>query len=146
MDRLREQKLLDQTRDLVTQQAELMELLESLRSDASEERAEAAVAMLDQLQSQLDQMMRDLMAQAKDLPYENFNPGALDPQGTHQSISDLRSQMDAIREKLAQGDIEGAMKLAQALQQQMASMMATLEEGLEGFALAGADPETTRAL
>ena len=146
VDRLREQKLLDQTRDLVAQQAELMELLESLRDDGSAERTEAAVAMLDQLQSQLDAMMRDLMAQAEDLPYENFNPGALDPQGTHQSISDLRSQMDAIREKLAQGDIEGAMALAQALQQQMASMMATLEEGLEGFALAGADPETTRAL
>ena len=146
VDRLREQKLLDQTRDLVSQQADLMELLENLQREGSASDTDAAVAMLDQLQNQLDSMMRDLMAQAKDLPYENFNPGALDPQGTHQSISDLRSQMDAIREKLAAGDVEGAMALAQELQQQMASMMATMEEGLEGFPLAGADPETTRAL
>jgi len=141
IDRLREDKLKEQTRDLLAQQDELIRLLEELKNSDSTELSEQAQSMVDQLQDQLDSMMNQLMKQAKNLPYENFNPGALDPEGTQNDISSFKDALDAIREKLAEGDIAGATELAENLQQQMTEMMAMMEQGFEGSSMAGGNTE-----
>jgi len=146
IDRLREDKLKEQTRDLLSQQDELIRLLEELKSAESAELSQQAQAMVDQLQDQLDSMMNQLMKQAKNLPYENFNPGALDPEGTQNDISNFKDMLDAIREKLAEGDIAGATELAQNLQQQMTEMMAMMEQGLEGTSMAGGNSELQKEM
>lgn len=137
VDKLREQKLMEQTRDLLSQQNELMDLLAAMKDGASAEDQERAQKQVDQLQQQLENMMQQVAKSAKNLPYENFNAGALDPEGTQKNVMDFQKMLDEIRKKIQEGDMEGAMKLAEEMQKQMAEMMAQMEQGFEGMPMAG---------
>lgn len=137
VDKLREQKLMEQTRDLLSQQNELMDLLSAMKDGASPEDKERAEQQLNQLQQQLENMMQQVAKNAKNLPYENFNAGALDPEGTQKNVLDFQKMLDEIRKKIQEGDMEGAMKLAEEMQKQMAEMMAQMEQGFEGMPMAG---------
>lgn len=132
VDALREDKLKSQTRDLLTQQAQLMDLLDALRKSGDPSDVAKAQRQIDALQDQLRSMMEQVAKQAKRLPYDNFNASALDPKGTHKDVMDFQKELDAIRDLLAQGRIDEAMKKAEELQKAMAELMASMEEGLEG--------------
>jgi len=146
VERLRQDKLLDQTRDLMTQQDELMRLLDEMKMDPSDENSARAEAVVDRLQEQLQEMMNNLAKQSQKLPYENFNPGALDPKGTQADVKDFQSELEEIRRMLAEGDIEGAQKAAEALQQRIAEMMASMESGFDGMNMAAASTEAQEQL
>lgn len=146
VDRLRKDKLLDQTRDLLSQQDELMRLLDEMKNDPNADNTERAEAMVDQLQNQLSSMMKELAKQTKKLPHENFNPGALDPKGTQADVRDFQSELNEIRRLLAEGDIEGARKAAEELQKRIAEMMASMEEGFDGLRMGGASGEMQEKL
>ena len=128
---LREEMFKEQARDLAAKQEELRKLLEALKNgevDMSE-----ALAKIDELQKQIDEMMAELAKQAKNMPMEHFNASALDPEGALQDMDSFQDQLDKMREMLAKGDIEGAMKLAEEMQRQLAEMAAMMEEELDGM-------------
>ena len=133
VDRLRQEKLMTQTRDLLSQQGKLMELLDKLAKSGNAEDAAKAQKQIDALQDQLRDMMEQIAKQAKRLPYDNFNASALDPQGTTKDVFDFQKELDEIRDLLAQGRVEEAMKKAEELQKAMASLMSSMEEGFEGM-------------
>ena len=144
--RLRQDKVLDQAKDLMTQQNELMRLLDALKESGNLETRDQAEAVVDRLQQQLNEMMAEMAKQMQRLPQENFNAGALDPKGAQADMKSYQSELEAIREMLAKGDFEGAQKAAEALQQRIAEMMASMEAGFEGMRVAGQSTEAQEQL
>ena len=144
--RLRQDKVLDQAKDLMTQQNELMRLLDSLRENGNPETQTQAEAVVDRLQQQLNEMMAQMAKQMQRMPQENFNAGALDPKGAQADMKSYQSELEAIREMLANGDYEGAQKAAEALQQKIAEMMANMEAGFEGMRVSGQSSEAQEQL
>lgn len=134
VDRLRQDKLMTQTRDLLSQQGQLMDLLDKLRKSGDPNDIAKAQEQIDALQDQLRNMMEQIAKQAKKLPFDNFNASALDPKGTHKDVVDFQKELDEIRELLAQGRIDEAMKKAEELQRAMGELMSSMEEGFEGMA------------
>ncbi len=137
IDRLRQKMLADKTRQLADEQRELMDLIDKLRNGGDPEALAKALDRLDALEAKLQDMMRQLAKQAKEMPYDNFNPGALDPEGTQEQIADFQKMLEEIRRKLREGDVEGAMKLAEQMQQQISDLQAAMDEGFEGVAMSG---------
>ena len=146
IDRLREEKLLTQTRDLLSQQGELLQLLEKLKEGSDPQDMKKAQAQIDALQAKLQAMMEQVAKQAKKMPFDNVNMSALDPEGTHENVLDFQKELDEIRELLAQGKIDEAMAKAEALQKKMAELMSTMEQGFEGMSLAGGGAERQEKL
>jgi hypothetical protein len=146
VERLRQDMLKEKTKDLLAQQEELMKMLEELAKSGDTQLAAQAMQQLDALQQQLDQMMQDLAKQIQEMPAENFNKGALEPEETQKDVMDFQKQLDAIKEMLKKGDVEGAMKAAAELQKAMAEMMAKMDEGFEGFGGMGMSGEQRQRL
>ena len=119
--RLKAQELASTAQDLTRSQERLMESLEKLQSgDKNLDSILKQISELGKLLSSLQQAMSQF---AQQMPDDFVNPEAMRNLG----FNEMFSALEEIRKKLMQGDIEGARQLARELFNQMASMVAALQ-------------------
>ena len=121
--RLAGQDMAATARDMVKDQQRFMDSLEKLRSGNKE--LDEVLKELSELALQLQELQASLMQFAQQVPNQFVNPQNL----RNMPFSDMQSMMDRIRQKLREGDIEGAMQLARELFNQMAQLAASLRSG-----------------
>lgn len=119
--RLKAQELAATAQDLMKSQERLMESLDKLKS--GDKNLDAVLKELSQLANLLGSLQQSLSQFASRLPDEFVNSEALRTLG----FNEMFSALDEIRKKLMAGDIEGAMQLARELFNQLASMVASLQ-------------------
>ena len=118
--RLAGQDMAANARDMVKDQERFLDSLDKLRSGNKE--LDEVLKELSKLSRQLQELQASLMQFAQQVPNQFVNPQNL----RNMPFSDMRSMMDQIRQKLREGDIEGAMQLARELFNQMAQLAAML--------------------
>ncbi len=118
--RLGGQDMAATARDMVKNQERFLDSLDKLRSGNKE--LDEVLKELSKLSRQLQELQASLMQFAQQVPDQFVNPQNL----RNMPFSDMRSMMDQIRQKLREGDIEGAMQLARELFNQMAQLAAML--------------------
>jgi len=119
--RLNAQEAASTAQDLMKSQERLMEALDKLKS--GDKNLDAILKEISQMANLLASLQQSLSQMASRLPEEFANSDAV--RGLN--FNEMLSALEEIRKKLMQGDIEGAMRLAQELFNQMASMMAALQ-------------------
>ena len=118
--RLAGQDMAATARDMVKDQERFLDSLDKLRSGNKE--LDEVLKELSKLSRQLQELQASLMQFAQQVPDQFVNPQNL----RNMPFADMQSMMDQIRQKLREGDIEGAMQLARELFNQMAQMAAML--------------------
>ncbi|MCH6545420.1 MAG: DUF4175 family protein [Deltaproteobacteria bacterium] len=118
--RLTAQEVSRTAQDLLRSQERLMESMGNLQSGNKE--LDAVLKELSRLAKQLGELQQSLSKFASRLPQEFMNSDSI--QGL--DFRNMMSGLNEIRKKLMEGDIEGAMRLARELFNQMASMVAAL--------------------
>ena len=121
--RLAGQDMAANARDMVKDQERFLDSLDKLRSGNKE--LDEVLKELSKLSRQLQELQASLMQFARQAPNEFINPANM----RNLPFADMRSMMDQIRQKLREGDIQGAMQLARELFNQMAQMAASLRSG-----------------
>ena len=121
--RLAGQDMAANARDMVKDQERFLDSLEKLRSGNKE--LDEVLKELSKLSRQLQELQASLMQFAQQVPNEFINPANM----RNIPFADMRSMMDQIRQKLREGDIQGAMQLARELFNQMAQLAASLRSG-----------------
>ena len=121
--RLAGQDMAAAARDMVKDQQRFLDSLEKLRSGNKE--LDEALEELSKLSRQLQELQASLMQFARQVPNEFVNPANL----RNMPFADMQSMMDRIRQKLREGDIDGALQLARELFNQMAQLAASLRSG-----------------
>ena len=121
--RLAGQDMAANARDMVKDQERFLDSLEKLRSGNKE--LDEVLKELSKLSRQLQELQASLMQFARQAPNEFINPANM----RNLPFADMRSMMDQIRQKLREGDIQGAMQLARELFNQMAQLAASLRSG-----------------
>ena len=121
--RLAGQDMAANARDMVKDQERFLDSLEKLRSGNKE--LDEVLKELSKLSRQLQELQASLMQFARQAPNEFINPANM----RNMPFADMRSMMDQIRQKLREGDIQGAMQLARELFNQMAQLAASLRSG-----------------
>ena len=121
--RLAGQEMAANARDMVKDQERFLDSLEKLRSGNKE--LDEVLKELSKLSRQLQELQASLMQFAQQAPNEFINPANM----RNMPFADMRSMMDQIRQKLREGDIQGAMQLARELFNQMAQLAASLRSG-----------------
>lgn len=126
LDQSRQERVLEQGRALLDAQAGLMDLLEQLRDGSDAAMAQDAQRLLDQLETNLRHMEREMARLAERSPYENQNP-TQQPSDTEEDMASLRQQMDEIRALIAEGKYDEAMARLDALSKATQELMAALK-------------------
>ena len=121
--RLAGQDMATTARDMVKDQQRFMDSLEKLRSGNKE--LDEVLKELSKLSRQLQELQASLMQFARQIPNEFINPANM----RNMPFADMQSMMDQIRQKLREGDIEGALQMARELFNQMAQLAASLRSG-----------------
>ena len=119
--RLKAQELASTAQDLARSQERLMDSLEKLQS--GDKNLESIMKQLSELAQQLASLQQGLSQFAQQMPEDFMNMESMRGLG----FNEMFSALDEIRKKLMQGDIEGAQQLARELFNQMASMVASLQ-------------------
>ena len=101
---------------MVKDQQRFMDSLEKLRSGNKE--LDEVLKELSKLSRQLQELQASLMQFARQIPNEFVNPANM----RNMPFADMQSMMDQIRQKLREGDIEGALQMARELFNQMAQL------------------------
>jgi hypothetical protein len=121
--------------DLVTAGAEMMDLqedflrgLEELEAGDREE-MEKLLEELARMEEMLMEMLEELSSQQPDLPEDFLNSDALQ----QLPLSEVMEGMQKVREKLRQGDLEGAREAARELLKSLGDLMNRLRQGNEDF-------------
>lgn len=128
LDRSRQDRVLEEGRELLEQQESLRELMARIaEGDADPELAAEAERKLDQLEASLRRMANELGQLSERSPYENQNP-AQRASETEEEVDAMQSEMDAIRQLMREGKIEEAMKRLEALNKATQEWMAALDE------------------
>jgi soluble cytochrome b562 len=119
--RLKAQELAATAQDLARSQERLMDSLEKLQS--GDKNLDAIMKQIAELAKTLAALQQALSQFAQNLPDDFMNMESMRGLG----FDEMFSQLDEIRKRLMQGDIEGARQLARELFNQMASMVASLQ-------------------
>jgi soluble cytochrome b562 len=119
--RLKAQELASTAQDLARSQERLMDSLEKLQS--GDKNLDSIMKQLSELAQQLAALQQGLSQFAQQMPEDFMNMESMRGLG----FNEMFSALDEIRKKLMQGDIEGAQQLARELFNQMASMVASLQ-------------------
>lgn len=119
--RLKAQELASTAQDLARSQERLMDSLEKLQS--SDKNLDAIMKQISELAQTLASLQQALSQFAQQMTDDFMNMDSLQGLG----FNEMFSALDEIRKKLMQGDIEGARQLARELFNQMASMVASLQ-------------------
>jgi hypothetical protein len=119
--RLKAQEAASSAQDLARGQERLMDALDKLQS--GDKNLDAIMKQLSELAKTLASLQQALAQMAQQMPDEFMNAESMRSLGFDQMFSAL----DEIRKKLMSGDLEGARQLARELFNQMASMVASLQ-------------------
>lgn len=120
-NRMKAQELASTAQDLARSQERLMDSLEKLQS--GDKNLDAIMKQIAELSKTLDELQRAAAQLAQQMPEDFMNPETMQGLG----FDDMQRALDEIRKKLAQGDLEGARQLARELFNQMAQMVAALQ-------------------
>ena len=119
--RLKAQELASTAQDLARSQERLMDALEKMQ--AGDKNLDAIMKQISELTKTLSSLQQALSQLAQQMPDDFMNADAMQGLG----FQDMFRALDEIRKKLMQGDIEGARQLARELFNQMAQMVASLQ-------------------
>jgi len=119
--RLKAQELASTAQDLTRSQERLMESLEKFQS--GDKNLDSLLKQISELGKLLSSLQQAVSQFAQQMPDEFVNPETMRNLG----FNEMFSALEEIRKKLMQGDIEGARQLARELFNQMASMVAALQ-------------------
>ena len=119
--RMKAQEVASSAQDLARSQERLMESLEKLQS--GDKNLDAVMKQISELAKTLAALQQALAQMAQQMPDDFMNADQMRGLG----FDEMMAQLDAIRKKLQQGDIEGARQLARELFNQMAQMVASLQ-------------------
>lgn len=119
--RLKAQDAASAAQDLARSQERLMDSLEKLQS--GDKNLDAIMKQIAELQKTMAALQQALSQMAQQMPDDFMNADQMRGLG----FDEMQAQLDAIRKKLQQGDIEGAKQLARELFNQMAQMVASLQ-------------------
>jgi hypothetical protein len=120
-NRMKARELASTAQDLARSQERLMESLEKLQS--GDKNLDAIMKQIAELSKTLDALQRAASQLAQQMPDDFMNPETMQGLG----FDDMQRALQEIQKKLAQGDIEGARQLARELFNQMAQMVAALQ-------------------
>jgi soluble cytochrome b562 len=119
--RMKAQELASRAQDLARSQERLMESLEKMQS--GDKNLDAIMKQIAELAKTLADLQQALSQLAQQMPDDFMNAEQMQSLG----FQDMQRQLDEIRKKLQQGDIEGARQLARELFNQMAQMLAAMQ-------------------
>ena len=119
--RLKAQEMASTAQDLARGQERLMDSLEKLQS--GDKNLDSILKQLSELTKSLAALQQAMSQMAQQLPDDFMNMESMRSLG----LNEMFSALDEIRKKLMQGDIEGARQLARELFNQMAQMVASLQ-------------------
>ncbi len=119
--RLKAQEMASTAQDLARSQERLMESLEKLQS--GDKNLDSLLKQLSELTKSLAALQQAMSQMAQQLPDDFMNMENMRSLG----FNEMFSALDEIRKKLMEGDIEGARQLARELFNQMAQMVASLQ-------------------
>lgn len=119
--RLKAQELASAAQDLTRSQERLMDSLEKLQS--GDKNLDSILKQISELSKLLASLQQAVSQFAQRMPDDFVNPESMRNLG----FNEMFSALEDIRKKLKQGDIEGARQLARQLFNQMASMVAALQ-------------------
>lgn len=119
--RLKAQEMASTAQDLARGQERLMDSLEKLQS--GDKNLDSILKQLSELTQSLAALQQAMSQMAQQLPDDFMNMESMRSLG----LNEMFSALDEIRKKLMQGDIEGARQLARELFNQMAQMVASLQ-------------------
>jgi len=119
--RMQAQELASRAQDLARSQERLMDSLDKLQS--GDKNLDAIMKQIAELAKTLADLQQALSQLAQQMPDEFMNPEQMQSLG----FQDMQRQLDEIRKRLQQGDIEGARQLARELFNQMAQMVAAMQ-------------------
>lgn len=114
----------------------LQELLEQYRDTQDPEVREQIERELRRLEQRMRELMAQLASQIEQLPTEHLNADAIEPSEVAESIGEMQSAMDQIRQMLDSGDIDSALDLLEQLEAELGAMDQELQP------LGDAQPET----
>jgi soluble cytochrome b562 len=119
--RLKAQEVASTAQDLARSQERLMDALDKLQS--GDKNLDAIMKQISEMAQSLAALQQALAQMAQQLPDDFMNAEAMRGLG----FNEMFSALDEIRKKLMAGDIEGARQLARELFNQMAAMVASLQ-------------------
>lgn len=119
--RMQAQDLASRAQDLARSQERLMDSLDKLSS--GDKNLDAIMKQIAELAKALADLQQSLSQLAERMPDDFMNPEQMQSLG----FQDMQRQLDEIRKRLQQGDIEGARQLARELFNQMAQMVAAMQ-------------------
>ena len=119
--RMKAQELASRAQDLARSQERLMESLEKMQSGDKD--LDAIMKQIADLAKTLADLQQALSQLAQQMPDDFMNAEQMQSLG----FQDMQRQLDEIRNKLRQGDIDGARQLARELFNQMAQMLAAMQ-------------------
>ncbi|MGM0577837.1 MAG: DUF4175 family protein [Myxococcota bacterium] len=131
LERSRQERLLDEGRDLMEAQNDLMGLLEQMKEGGDETLARDAERKLDDLLDSLRQMEQEMGRLAERTPYENQN---LQRKRSDEEVDmeSIRERVERVRELIRQGKMDEAMALLEELNRETQEMMAGLQSDFGG--------------
>ncbi len=100
----------------------LQEMLEQYRDTQDPEVREQIERELRRLEQRMRELMEQLASQIEQLPVEHLNADAIEPSEVAESLSEMRTAMDEIRDMLDSGDVDSALELLERLEQELSSM------------------------
>jgi soluble cytochrome b562 len=118
---MKAQEMASTAQDLARGQERLMDSLEKLQS--GDKNLDSILKQLSELTKSLAALQQAMSQMAQQLPDDFMNMENMRSLG----FNEMFSALDEIRKKLMQGDIEGARQLARELFNQMAQMVASLQ-------------------
>ncbi|MEM4408637.1 MAG: DUF4175 family protein, partial [Candidatus Caldarchaeum sp.] len=115
----------------------LAELLTALRDGASDGVREDALGKLRELARQLESLLSRLASLSGTLPPEHINPDSINSVNLEGMLSEIVSEIE-------KGNVDEAIKLAERLEKELASITASLATGLKSLAHASLSGEMER--
>jgi hypothetical protein len=137
MDKRRAEDLVRLAQDLAARRRDLAGLLEKYRAAPTEEARKEVLARIAQMKQRMKDLMGQMAELAKGFQDEHMNQEAL---AELAKSEDVLGGLDRVEEKLARGDVEGAMRDLDALGGAMERMLSQLQR------TAGAPDEKAREL
>lgn len=119
--RMQAQDLASRAQDLARSQERLMDSLDKLSS--GDKNLDAIMKQISELAKTLAELQQAMSQLAQQMPDDFMNPEQMQSLG----FQEMQRQLDEIRKRLQQGDIEGARQLARELFNQMAQMVAAMQ-------------------
>ncbi len=137
LDRRRAEDLVRLGRDLAARRRDLASLLDRYRQAPGEEARKEILAEVARLRRRMQELFRRMAELSKGIADEHLNAEALAEMSRSR---DLLGGLDRLEERLARGDVEGALRELDAMGSALQQMLASLERA------AGIPAEKAQAL